>query len=316
MVETLRDESARQLTIMAARDARRRQISTTNAEISRKRTAVLDAERARLREESRVAQLTQAEAELVACTEALTALQDERTAIMALMTPGLQREAADAGAKLREAEQSHRTAIQQKAQLDERLAAAITAAENSAQYVKDEAYLQDAVEEWAIVAKGLGPTGIPALRVDLALPGISEIATRLLRECFGEGTWEIKVVSQKPGATHGLLETLEVIVIRRGKEIDADRLSGGESVMINEAVSLALAMYRGTREASWWEPGLILRDETTSALGDLAPAYIEMFRNLIKQGGATQVLLVSHQPDVIERADARLRFGGGTVRVA
>ena len=233
-----------------------------------------------------------------------------------MLTPGLQQEAAEAGAKLREAEASHRTAIQQQAQLDERRASAVIAATELAQHVADEARFQNDFEEWSIVAKGLGPTGIPALRVDLALPGISELATQKLRECFGEGAWEIKIVSQKPSASHGLLETLEVVVVRRGKEIDADRLSGGESVIINEAVSLALAMYRGTREASWWEPGLLMRDEAASALGDLAPAYIEMFRSLIKQGGATQVMLVSHQPDVIERADARLRFGGGTMRIA
>jgi exonuclease SbcC len=316
MVETLRDESARQLTIMSERDARRRQISTTNAEIAKKRNAALDAERVRLREEARVAQLTLVEGELTVCTEELETMQAERTEILAVITPGLQQEAAEAGAKLREAEASHRTAIQQQAQFDERLTTALTAATDLARHIADEARLQNDVEEWSIVAKGLGPTGIPALRVDLALPGISELATQKLRECFGEGTWEIKIVSQKPSAAHGLLETLEVVVIRRGKEIEADRLSGGESVIINEAVSLALAMYRGTREASWWEPGLIMRDEAASALGDLAPAYIEMFRSLIKQGGATQVLLVSHQPDVIERADARLRFGGGKVRVA
>ena len=44
----------------------------------------------------------------------------------------------------------------------------------------DEVRYQNELEEWAIVAKGLGPTGIPALRVDLALPGISELP----RACF------------------------------------------------------------------------------------------------------------------------------------
>ena len=98
--------------------------------------------------------------------------------------------------------------------------------------------------------------------------------------------------------------------VRRGKEIEADRLSGGESVIINEAVSLALAMYRGTREASWREPGLILRDETTSALGDLAPAYIEMFRNP-DQAGRPSGVAASHQQDSLSGPMPACGLAGG-----
>ena len=90
----------------------------------------LDAERARLREEARGgASWRRVEAELAQCTQVLTTIQAERNAILVVLTPGLQREAAEVGAKLREAEASqHKTAIHHEGQMDERLAASIRAA--------------------------------------------------------------------------------------------------------------------------------------------------------------------------------------------
>jgi DNA repair exonuclease SbcCD ATPase subunit len=316
LAQGMRVESQRHNDLQRAKEKARIAGSRYQSDLAKKRTAFTEMERAAQREQSRVEQLAQVEREHEEAEQALAAVAAARAAIVAKLTPGLQDEAEAAGKALREAHVAHEGAVKRAGVVAQRLADAQGAAERMAQIDRELVELQDAWEQWGIIARGVGPTGIPALRVDLALPSISDLATELLRECFGEGRWTVAVVSQKASARHALMETLEVQVQRNGKTIDADRLSGGEGVIVNEAVSLALAMYRGTRESSLWEAGLILRDETTSALGDLAPAYIEMFRNVIMRGGATQVLIVSHQLNVIDRADARLRFGGGNIVVA
>lgn len=61
----------------------------------------------------------------------------------------------------------------------------------------------------------------------------------------------------------------------------------------------------------------IWRDESDQALdAEHTAAYVSMLRKLREMGGYHQVIVVSHNPDVIEQADARLRFRDGKVETA
>lgn len=111
-----------------------------------------------------------------------------------------------------------------------------------------------------------------------------------------------------------LLETLDVIVSRGGEPIDAALLSGGESVLVSEALSLALALYSAGRSGRRIQT--LMRDEVGAALDrERSPAYVRMLRRAAAIGGFKHVLYVSHSEEALELADARLHVQGGKATV-
>lgn len=169
--------------------------------------------------------------------------------------------------------------------------------------------------DWAFLTKAFGPTGIPALLIDQALPELGRLATDLLRECYGEEVFTIALTTQKAStAGDKLLETLDVVVRRGGTPIDAALLSGGEAVLVSEALSLALALYTASRAGRAIQT--LLRDEVSAPLDrDRAPAYVRMLRRAAQIGGFRHVLFVSHNEDAIAGADCAIEVGNGCLTV-
>lgn len=288
---------------------RNRATATTTAG---RRTALVER---RLQEQHRRQELDRLTGEHATVESELAELETAHHDIVTRMTPDLAAQAQEAANRLQTSRADEAAAIELLAKATERLEAANRALEAAVTAESEVERETHEMRDWSIASKGLSLVGIPGLKVETALPIISAMATERLRECFGEGRWEIELISEKPSADQKrLLETLDVIIRRGGREVDASDLSGGEGVLVSEAVSIALSMYRGQRDG-FWEPGLLMRDETSSALGALAPAYVEMLRNVIRQGGATQVLFVTHQQDAREHADACLEVANGTVQV-
>ena len=176
--------------------------------------------------------------------------------------------------------------------------------------------LQSDFEDWSLIARSQGPTCIPALRVDRALPEIGERATELLRECLGETVFSIQLASQKQSADEKkLLETLDVLVLRNGTPMDAALLSGGEGVLVSEALSLSIALYNSERSGK--RSYTLFRDEVGAALDSArAPAYVRLLSRAAKLGGYDKILLVTHNSEGQALADARLEFSDGTITVS
>jgi exonuclease SbcC len=179
-----------------------------------------------------------------------------------------------------------------------------------------EAVHTDDVADWALLGRAFGPSGIPALLIDQALPELGRLATDLLTTCFGEQVFTISLTTQRASADGDRqLETLDVIVRRGGEPIDAALLSGGESVLVSEALSLALALYTASRSGR--QIRTLLRDEVSAPLDVArAPAYVRMLRRSAQLGGFRHVLYVSHQAQAIELADAQLEVRAGTVTLS
>jgi ABC-type iron transport system FetAB ATPase subunit len=90
-----------------------------------------------------------------------------------------------------------------------------------------------------------------------------------------------------------------------GTEKGAREHSGGEKVIIGEAVSLALSMM------ACWRAGLegvtLVRDESGAALDPQnARTNVAMLRRAAAVTNADRVLFVSHSKEVVEMADARI----------
>lgn len=167
------------------------------------------------------------------------------------------------------------------------------------------------VSDWTRLATDLGRDGLQAMEIDAAGPELTAIINDLLHSCAGT-RWTVSIETTRASADgRKLIEGCEVRVLdtENGREDEASTFSGGERVVIGEAVSLALSML-ACRRACIERPTLV-RDETGAALDPAnAAAYVAMLRRAADIVGADRILVVSHSPDVIELCDARIEIGG------
>lgn len=91
---------------------------------------------------------------------------------------------------------------------------------------------------------------------------------------------------------------------------DIRDLSGGEQVIVAEALMNSVALY--VNERSQTPMRTIFRDETTGALNkENTQRYIQMLRKVLELGRIHQILFISHDPDAFNLADAQIRIEGG-----
>lgn len=173
--------------------------------------------------------------------------------------------------------------------------------------------LETDLHEWQTLAQAFGRDGLPVLEIDAAGPTISNYTNELLATCYGP-RFTVDVVTQEAKAGgKGLKETFTIAVLDNaagGAARDIADLSGGEQVIVAEALANAIAIYVNTRSPqpvrTCW------RDETTGALDpENAQRYLAMLRKVQQLGGFHHVLFVTHNLDAAAQADAQIRLGGG-----
>jgi exonuclease SbcC len=173
------------------------------------------------------------------------------------------------------------------------------------------------IADWTRIADDLGRDGIQALEIDAAGPELTALVNDLLHTCVGS-RWTVSIQASRLSADgKKVLEGCEVSVLdtEKGREGEASTLSGGEGVIVGEAISLALSML-ACRRSGVQGPTLV-RDETGAALDPSnARAYVAMLRRAAEIVGASRVFFVSHNPEISGLADARIEIGGGKVSVA
>lgn len=172
--------------------------------------------------------------------------------------------------------------------------------------------LLSTVSDWTRIGADLGRDGLQAALVDAAGPELTAIANELLHECVGS-RWTVSVETQRLASDgRRMLEGCEVRVLdtERGRDAAAESLSGGEAVLVGEAIALALSVM-ACRRAGMVRPTLV-RDESGAALSPgNGEAYVAMLRRAAGIVGADRVLLVSHSPEVQALADARIVVANG-----
>ena len=211
--------------------------------------------------------------------------------------------------KVEEAEEKHGAAVRVdaalRAELDG-LNARRTELRKALATAKTEA---DDVRALRALAWGLGPNGIQAFEIDAAGPRVSTIANDLLLACYGPRfTLSIKTLKEL-SSREGVKEDFEVHVWDEANGIEhgsIDALSGGERVIVDEALRNALALF--ARERSGGSPiETLYRDEPDAALSESHGArYALMLRRAREIGGFHQLLWVTHSPNAREIADAEI----------
>jgi exonuclease SbcC len=210
----------------------------------------------------------------------------------------LRREESEAVAEMAKAKEALAHAERAAKQIDEMRN---TIAESSA-----------ALDDWKHLQKAFGREGIQALEVDAAGPEVSGLINELLRACYGSrftATLETTAL-KKDGKGSKEIFDLRVVDSERGTDGSASDLSGGERVIVSEALSLAIAIFNARKSSI---PILDLwRDECAGALDyQKAPLYVEMLRCAREIGGFNRVYFVAHNRELWGLADAQLTVTDG-----
>lgn len=179
------------------------------------------------------------------------------------------------------------------------------------------ATLEQDLVDWELLAKVLGRDGLPVLEIDAAGPGVSALANDLLQACFG-ARFTVQLVTQEPKADgKGFKEVFELKVYdaeRGGEAKDLATLSGGEQVIVDEALKSAIALYVNQRND--WPLRTCWRDETAGALDeDNALRYMAMLRRIRERGGFHHLFVVLHNLTAAAHADAQIVIAHGRLEV-
>jgi exonuclease SbcC len=170
-------------------------------------------------------------------------------------------------------------------------------------------------EDFNYLAKVFGPDEIQLCEIQAAGPEVSALVNALLEGCF-DNKFEIRFRTQRPKADgKGMVDDFDVEV--RNKNLDrtclVDELSGGQFVLVNEAVNLGIAIYN-MRQGEGIRYETLFRDETVGALDTAnGKEYLRMLRRAMDLGGFHQVIFICHTPLVWELADRVLSVHDGRV---
>lgn len=187
----------------------------------------------------------------------------------------------------------------------------------AAELVAVQAELSEAtaeIDDCRHLQKALGPEGVQALEVDAAGPEVSDLINELLGACYGSRfTCRLETATLKADGS-GTKEIFDLVVIdsEMGTEGSASDLSGGERVLVAEALSLAIAIFNCRRSSI---PILdLFRDECAGALDvERAPKYVEMLRKAVRLGGFHRVYFIAHQPELWGLGDACIEVVDGRI---
>lgn len=165
---------------------------------------------------------------------------------------------------------------------------------------------------FVLCEQGFGQSGIQALEIDAAGPEVSMIANELLTSAFGgRFTLQLRTI-QEAGRGKVQKEVFDIVVLdgQSGGARQHAALSGGEQVLVDEALKLALAIFNARRAGAPFET--LFRDEADGALSEEAASrYPEMLRRAVELGGFRNVYFITHRQTCAEQADARIVVGGG-----
>jgi exonuclease SbcC len=260
---------------------------------------------------------------LEAARPAVQAAADEAEKAKAAVVSVDQEKILDAAAEVEESENdanaadlTANTATYKAAQVEADLKAAIEAQKKAEELKAKIAPLEQDAADYRFLARGLGREGVQALELDAAGPQVSTLANELLANSYGS-RFQVRLETQAALANgKGVKETFDFIVVdnERGREGNGEDLSGGEKVIVGEALGLAVGLFHS--RAAGVNIETVVRDETVGALDpENAERYIAMLKSFIKIGRVSQLLFVAHSPALIDMADAVVTIENGRINV-
>jgi exonuclease SbcC len=229
----------------------------------------------------------------------------------------VRKDLAGAERELRTLQARKEDLISQKAQVEQARVQAAHNDERLRELEERSSTVRRERDDWDYLARVFGPDEIQLLEIQSAGPAVSGIVNDLLEGCL-DNKFEIRFRTQRSKADgRGFVDDFDVEV--RNKLLDrafsVDELSGGQFVLVNEALNLGIAMYNASKgEGVRYE--MLFRDETIGALDSRnGVEYIRMLRRAMEVGGFCQIVFISHTASVWEMADRVVRLKDGRVEL-
>jgi DNA repair protein SbcC/Rad50 len=175
---------------------------------------------------------------------------------------------------------------------------------------QEAAALTDDIAQWRLLAKALGRDGVVALSIDDAGPTISGIANDLLLSCYGP-RFSIRFDTQAEKKDGSMKETFDIRVFdaERGDDKSVSKMSGGERIYINEALTRAIGLFHA--QALGQAYTCLFSDESDGALDpERKQHYMAMKRRVLEIGGYSTEFYITHTPELWEMADSTVDVWG------
>jgi len=213
-------------------------------------------------------------------------------------------------------QESRSTALQEAGAAKAKLAELATLAPKLAELEWALAALAEDVAQWSILEAAFGREGIQALEIDAAGPEVSRLVNDLLSACYGD-RFAVAIVTTEPKADgKGTKEVFDIKILdaEQAREGKIEGLSGGEKVIVNEAIGLGLAIYNARKNPQHF--ATIFRDETSGALDtENARRYVTMLQRARQLGAIEHVFFITHQPELVELADHVIEVKRGSLEL-
>jgi len=163
-----------------------------------------------------------------------------------------------------------------------------------------------------LLSEVTGPNWLQQDRLKAAVPAISALANELMGECFG-GRFKLEFrFEEDRAAGNGMKTTFDMVAYnpKSGTLTQICDLSGGERVVVEECVSLAIALYHRNKGGKCWSA--LFRDEVAGALDSgAALQYLKAVRKAARIGGFEQAYFIAHNSELWAMADAQVLVRDG-----
>lgn len=181
-------------------------------------------------------------------------------------------------------------------------------------YELEQHMIQKDKRQWAHLSYAFGASCIQSIEIDSAGPAVSGIINDLLMSCFGN-RFTVNIITQVERADRSGMKDcfdLQIIDSEKNRTAMVNDLSGGERVIIGEAVSLAISLYNYQVGSIKWDT--LYRDECAGALDQQnSHRYISMLRRVINLGNFKRCFFIAHQTNLCDMSDNRIYISNGRV---
>lgn len=164
--------------------------------------------------------------------------------------------------------------------------------------------IQDEIAKWKLIEKGMGNSGMVALSIDDAGPQISAICNELLADNF-TGRFKLRLNTQRELQSGNVRETFEILVSdaeKGGPETPISRVSGGERLWINDALTRAIALHISETNHIGYQT--LFADEADVALDpERKRQLMQVKRYVLKRGSYEREYFISQTPELWQLAD-------------
>lgn len=216
----------------------------------------------------------------------------------------------EADAEVRAAEQHHLAAVRDHEALAWATAQAAERASRQQALAFQMERTQDALADWTLFTRCMGPDGLIALTIDDAGPALSALVNDLLLACYGP-RFTVAIDTLCETARGDQREGFDIRVhdAESGQDRSVTAMSGGERVWVNECLVRAVALYQAQQTGRRHET--LFSDETDGALDpERKRMFLAMKRRVLALGGYAREYFVSQTPELTAAADAVVDLDG------